>query len=137
MPFSLSPNAPPAALPRSSLLVPAVLFVDSVLVDLNSPPLASWITPHTLLVRAAAWAIVGAIVTVKTGVGGTSAGQDVKSNTAWVVGGLLVLAQICEKSVEDHGGREILLAKVRYGCRTCSQNPALRNSGRSSSQGQG
>ncbi|EGP92258.1 uncharacterized protein MYCGRDRAFT_102552 [Zymoseptoria tritici IPO323] len=105
-------NASPTTLPRSDLVIPAVLFLDSILVDLN-PLSASWVYPHGLLIRAAAWAILGGVLTIKVGVQGLLDVKNAKRRTAWLVAGLLVLAQVCERSVEDHGGREILLAQVR------------------------
>lgn len=105
-------NASPTTLPRSDLVIPAVLFLDSILVDLN-PLSASWVYPHGLLIRAAAWTILGGVLTIKVGVQGLLDVENAKRRTAWLVAGLLVLAQVCERSVEDHGGREILLAQVR------------------------
>ncbi|SMR42421.1 unnamed protein product [Zymoseptoria tritici ST99CH_1E4] len=104
-------NASPTTLPRSDLVIPAVLFLDSILVDLN-PLSASWVYPHGLLIRAAAWTILGGVLTIKVGVQGLLDVENAKRRTAWLVAGLLVLAQVCERSVEDHGGREILLAQA-------------------------
>jgi hypothetical protein len=102
MPSPLSRFEPDAS-SRSRLVLPALLFLASLVANVGTP------TKHSLLTSALAWLAVCALCTLKTGAKNLLDVTPARKNT-WAAGLLFALAQVCDKAVD---GRAIWWAKVR------------------------
>jgi hypothetical protein len=102
MPSPLSRFEPDAS-SRSRLVLPALLFLASLVANVAST------TKHSLLTSALAWLAICALCTFKTGAKNLLDVTPAKKNT-WAAGLLFALAQVCDKAVD---GRAIWWAKVR------------------------
>ena len=101
MPSPLSRFQPDAS-SHSSLALPALLFLASLVANVFTP------TNNSLLASAIAWLAVCASSTSK-GSARSLLEATTARKTAWVAGSLFALAQVCDKAVD---GRAIWWAKV-------------------------
>ena len=101
MPLPLS-RFQPYASSHSSLALPALLFLASLVANISAP------TKNSLLTSAIAWLAVCACSTSK---GSARSLLEVTAarKTAWAAGLLFALAQVCDKAAD---GRAIWWAKV-------------------------
>jgi hypothetical protein len=92
----------PDELSRSSLALPVLLFLASLVANISTP------TKNSLLTSALAWLAVCASCSSKTNVR-ILLDTNPARKTAWAAGSLFALAQVCDKAVD---GRAIWWAKV-------------------------
>lgn len=101
MPSPLSRFQPDAS-SHSSLALPALLFLASLVANISTP------TKNSLLTSAIAWLAVCASSTSKSSARSLLEATAARK-TAWAAGSLFALAQVCDKAAD---GRAIWWAKV-------------------------
>ena len=88
---------------RSSLALPLTLLISSILAYLGTP------VKHSLLTSAAVWLSLCTYTSLEVGRSKDILEAAPSQRLAWAAGGLLALAQVCERAVD---GRGVWWAKV-------------------------
>ena len=99
---SFLPRSSHDASGRSTLILPAIFLLSSILAYLATP------TKHSLLISAVAWLSICTYTTLRVGAKSLFDASP-SQKLSWAAGGLLALAAVQERSVD---GRGIWWAKV-------------------------
>ncbi|KAF2791010.1 glycosyltransferase family 90 protein [Melanomma pulvis-pyrius CBS 109.77] len=85
------------ALQHQHLFVPLLFLVCVTAAQVHGP------VQHSLLVAAVSWALIWVLAIFRAGVW-SSSGNRSRKTTSWLAGGLLALAQICDRAACDKEG---------------------------------
>ena len=94
-----------AAAARSHIVLPALLFLSTLLAAFATP------AKHSLLTSAIAWTSICTFCTLRTGAKTLLGDATAAKKLCWGAGGVWTLAQVCERVFE---GRGIWWAKVDF-----------------------